>query len=154
MSLFKLAKTARNLGLANLFVWMSMDWLNIYTMDWYTAAINGLILFVFQYIVLNLGVKMTSNANNKSNSKLKNALICSGVTLNESISENSIRQKYSGRNVKILHGLPLVGLMLSALMLPYDNPITICWIFFFGSLALAFQPIYHAMVLEQQEQQV
>lgn len=150
MSFFKLAKWARNIALANLFVWMGMDWLNVYQMDWYSSVINGLILFVFQYIVLNIGIKMTSNASNKKNSKLKNALICSGITLNENVSEDVVRSRYSGRNVKILHGLPLIGILILCVMFAYDHhPMIVSWLFFFASLAIALQPIYHAMVEEE-----
>ncbi|KJG37792.1 hypothetical protein UA32_12635 [Photobacterium angustum] len=154
MSFFKLVKLARNVALANLFVWMGMDWLNVYQLDWYTASVNGLILFVFQYLVLNVGMKMTSNSNNRNNSKLKNALICTGITFNENISEKVVREKYSGRNVKILHGLPLVGILIVTLMFNYTHhPMIICWLLFFGSLTIAVQPIYHAMIQEQAEKQ-
>lgn len=150
--MFKFAKLARTLALGNIFVWMSLDWLNFYQLGWYEATTLGLVLFVMQYIVYNIGLKMTANEKNKKASPLKKALICSGITLNDSISEEKVREKYSGKNVKILHGLPLIGIIFCTGIFAYDNhPMVIAWLFFFAALALATQPIYAALVQEEAE---
>lgn len=149
MGYFKLITWVRNLTLANAICWILLDFTGTVTLEYYTSSINGLMLFITQYIVFLIGNRMTGNSNNRKNSALKNALICTGMTLNENVSEESIRKRYSGRNVRILLGLPLVGILTTVALYSYiPEPTSILFIYIFASITIAVHPIYKALVDE------